>query len=97
MNILRLAVFILGLSMQIYLTSGLISGHISYSVGEIDPEERTTATMGEAVALYLAFSPIFIGLILVGINPRLYIDRRWLIMCLLGTAALGYLILSVFY
>lgn len=95
--ILRVAVFILGAYMQFYITRDLADGSISYSVGEVMSEERTTATLFEAILLYMSFSPIFIGLILAGVKPRLYIERPWLWKCLLATMVICYVVQGILY
>jgi len=95
-TILRVAVFIVGVYMQFYITRDLADGSISYSVGEVMSEERTTSSLFDAILLYMAFSPIFIGLILAGVKPRLYIDKPWILKYLIATTAICYFVEGIF-
>ncbi|MBI5886911.1 MAG: hypothetical protein HZB85_10080 [Deltaproteobacteria bacterium] len=97
-TIVRVAVFILGAYMQFYITHDLLAdGSISYSVGEISSEERVTSSLFDAILLYMAFSPIFIGLILAGVRPKLYVARPWILKCLIAITVVCYVMEAILY
>jgi hypothetical protein len=75
------------------ISAQLLDGHIIYSVKEIIGDERvTTKPLPEAIAIWLAFSPIFVGLIICGVAPRWYVEKRWLGKVLVGVVFGGYVL-----
>jgi hypothetical protein len=62
--LLRFAAAIVGAVFLCKITAALLDGHITYTLGEIHEEQVTTKTIPEACAIWLAFSALFVGLII---------------------------------
>jgi hypothetical protein len=89
--LLRFAIAALGVAMFVMITNDLLDGEISYGIGgELLVEPVTTQTLAEALAIWAAFSSLFVGLIILGLWPHLYVERRWLWKVLLTTLLVGY-------
>jgi hypothetical protein len=94
--LLRLAAAIVGVVLFCQITAALLDGHITYSRVDIIDEERvTTKTLPEACAIWLTFSPIFVGLIIGGLVPQWYVEKPWLGKVLVGVACVGYVLSSL--
>ena len=77
------------------ITAELLTGHITYTLGEVVEEQVTTKTIPEAGAIWLAFGTLFIGLIILGVAPRWYVEKPWLWKVLLAAISIGYVLGSV--
>jgi hypothetical protein len=78
------------------ITAALLTGHITYGLEEIVGEVRvTTRTIPEAFAVWLMFSPMFLGLIIGGVAPRWYVEKPWLWKALMCTGGAGYCLSSL--
>lgn len=88
---LRVVVLGVGLWTEVYLFHGLLSGSITYSVGEVDSTTISTSGFWDTLPVFLMFSPFGIGLILLGGFADLYQRYTWLWKALLGCCVVGYL------
>ena len=77
------------------ITVALLTGHITYTLDDISEEYVTTKTIPEAFAIWLAFGALFVGLIIVGVAPRWYVEKPWLWKVLLAAICVGYVLGSV--
>lgn len=93
--LLRVAASVVGSVFLLKITAELLEGHITYSVGEISEEQVTTKTIPEALSVWLAFGALFVGLIIVGVAPRWYVDKPWLWKVLLTVIFVGYVLSSL--
>jgi hypothetical protein len=94
---LRILAAGLGTTFFLILTVQLIKGEISYSVGEIDERTVSVKSPGGLATAYITWGSFFLGLMLAGYKPGLYVNYRWLMPLLLGLIFAGYIVLSVFY
>lgn len=93
--LLRLVALVVGLVFLLKITVALLTGHITYTLGEMSEEQVTTKTMPEACAIWLAFGALFVGLIILGVAPRWYVAKPWLWKVLLSAICVGYVLGSV--
>lgn len=88
--LLRFLTALLGGVMLLMITGDLLDGEIMYGIGNVTVEQVTTKTLAEAVSLWAAFASLFIGLIILGMQPELYVEQRWLWKVLLAIIMIGY-------
>jgi hypothetical protein len=94
-GLLRIALVVLGSVFFVKITSGLVQGHITYTLGEVVEEQVTTKTFAETFAIWLAFGSLFFAIILAGVRPRLYAEKSWLWKVLLVLGFSGYVLSSI--
>ena len=93
--LLRVVAALAGAVWLCKITAALLDGHITYTLGEVTEEQVTTKTLPEACAIWLAFSALFVGLIIGGAAPRWYVEKPWLSTVLLCTIFVGYVLGSL--
>lgn len=94
--VLRAVLFGIGVIFLSKLTLALLSGQITYTIGDVDPETVVTKTIFEAFAIWLTFGSMFAGMMIAGAKPQLYTEKPWLWKVLLALAFSGYILSSVF-
>lgn len=96
LKLLRVGLFALGAWMFVRLTGELVlHGRITYSIGEVVDETVVTRTLGEALAVWVSFGALMVGMMILGAAPTWFIRYRWLWKALLGTAFGGYVLGSL--
>lgn len=91
LKVIRFIVAALGAVLLVKLTKGLLAGEISYGIGgELIYEQVKTQSLAEAWAIWLAFGSLFTGLIVLGVKPRLFVERSWVWKLLLTAMLAGY-------
>lgn len=95
-KVIRVILALIGLWTFVTLTNGLISGSITYSVGEIDETKVVTSEFWHTLLVYLTFCcPFGIGLMIAGFMPELYKKYKLLLPGLLIVSFVSYIISSI--
>jgi hypothetical protein len=95
MFIIRTILLVLGIGFFLKITGELFQGHITYTVGEVVEETVTTNTMGETLAVWVAFGSLFVAMIIGGAAPELYVEKPWLWKALVSLIFCGYVVSSI--
>jgi hypothetical protein len=97
MFIVRTILFFLGTIFLLKITGELFQGHITYTIGEINEETVTTKTIGETLAVWVAFGSLFVAMILGGAAPEQYVEKPWLWKVLVSLIFCGYVLASILH
>jgi hypothetical protein len=91
--LLRFTAVVVGVVLLCQITADLLDGHITYGLRDTDDiftERVTTKTIPEALSIWLAFSALFVGLIIFGVAPRWFVEKPWLWKVLVAVIFVGY-------
>lgn len=90
LSLLRVLATGLGAVMLVLMTRDLLDGSITYGIGDITETRVATKSLAEAISSWMAFGSLFSGLIILGVRPRLYVERRWIWKGLITAMLIGY-------
>jgi hypothetical protein len=93
LGFLRIVAAVVGTVSLCLITLDLLDGHLTYGLRDTDEiytKQVTTQTIPEALSIWSAFAALFVGLIVLGVAPRWFVEKPLLWKALVAVILVGY-------